>query len=232
MSKENKNMKILKLILLILFVILMILLTIILFPLFKNLGSQEGRIIFKEKINSLGIFGPLALIGLISLQILIAFLPGEPLEILSGICYGTVFGTILVLISVFISSAIIFFSIKKFGKNFIITFFGKEEYEKMINSKLFKDTKKIEILLFILYFIPGTPKDFLTYIGGLIPIKPAVFLLISTFARFPSIITSTFAGANITDGNYAITLLTFGITLLISLIGIFIYNKFEKKQAR
>lgn len=228
MTKQKKKLKALKLFLLILFLVLFIVLTIMLLPLFKNLNTETGRIDFKNKINSMGIFGPLAIIGLIFIQLLLAFLPGEPLEILAGMCYGTFGGIILVLIGVFIGSFTIFFSVKKLGKNFITTFFGEDGYQKVINNKLFKNVKKIEIILFILYFIPGTPKDLFTYTGGIIPIKPLNFLLISTFARIPSIITSTFAGANIANGNLNLSLISFIVTFIISCIGLAIFNKIQK----
>lgn len=230
MTKQKKQMKVLKIVLLILFLAVVTFFSIKLVPLFKDLGSESGRALFKDKIDSMGPLGALMIIGLVFIQLLLAFLPGEPLEILAGMCYGTLGGMILIFIGVFIGSVIIFYSIRKFGKDFIITFFGDDGYNKIINNKIFKDTKKIELILFILYFIPGTPKDILTYIGGLIPIKPLNFLLISTFARFPSIITSTFAGENITNGNFNITIITFIVTFIISCIGLIVFNIIQRKK--
>lgn len=230
MTKQNKQMKIIKMILLFLFLAVVTFFTIKLLPLFKDLGSEKGQALFKEKIDSLGPLGALMIIGLVFIQLLLAFLPGEPLEILAGMCYGTLGGMILIFIGVFIGSFIIFYSVKKFGKDFIITFFGDDGYDKVINNKLFKNSQKVELILFILYFIPGTPKDIFTYIGGLIPIKPLNFLLISTFARFPSIITSTFAGENITSGNFNLTIITFIVTFVISVIGIIVFSIIQRKN--
>lgn len=230
MTKQKKKMKIVKAILLILFLIVVTFFTIKLLPLFKNLGSDEGRNLFKTKIDAMGPLGAFMIIGLVFIQLLLAFLPGEPLEILAGMCYGTIGGMILIFIGVFLGSVIIFFSVKKFGKDFIITFFGEDGYDKVINNKIFKNAKKIELILFILYFIPGTPKDIFTYIGGLIPIKPINFLLISTFARFPSIITSTFAGSNITSGNFNLTIITFIVTFIISAIGLIAFSIIQKRN--
>lgn len=230
MTKQKKKMKIIKAILLILFLIVVTFFTIKLLPLFKDLGSTEGRNLFKTKIDAMGPLGAFMIIGLVFIQLLLAFLPGEPLEILAGMCYGTIGGMILIFIGVFLGSVIIFFSVKKFGKDFIITFFGEDGYDKVINNKIFKNAKKIELILFILYFIPGTPKDIFTYIGGLIPIKPINFLLISTFARFPSIITSTFAGSNITSGNFNLTIITFIVTFIISAIGLIAFSIIQKRN--
>lgn len=230
MTKQKRQMKIVKAVLLIFFLAVVTFFTIKLLPLFKDLGSTEGRNLFKSKIDAMGPLGAFMIIGLVFIQLLLAFLPGEPLEILAGMCYGTIGGMILIFIGVFLGSFIIFFSVKKFGKDFIITFFGEDGYDKVINNKIFKNAKKIELILFILYFIPGTPKDIFTYIGGLIPIKPINFLLISTFARFPSIITSTFAGSNITSGNFNLTIITFIVTFVLSAIGLILFSILQKRN--
>lgn len=123
---NTKKMKIIKLILLILAIVLLILLTLKLFPLFMNLGTPEGRENFKEQINSSSFSGICMLLGLQLLQILVPVLPGEPIEFLAGMCFGTIGGMILIFISAFLSSVIIFYCVRKLGKNFIITFFGED----------------------------------------------------------------------------------------------------------
>lgn len=137
------------------------------------------------------------LLGLQLLQILIPILPGEPIEFLAGMCYGTIWGTILIFVGAFLSSLIIFYCVRKFGKDFIYSFFGKDKISNIENSKLFSNPERIEVILLILFLIPGTPKDLFVYIAGLLPIRASRFLFISTFARFPSVISSTFAGSNV-----------------------------------
>ena len=222
-------MKLTKLTLFVLTIILLIYLTIKFFPFFKNLSTREGQLAFKDKIKDMGILSPLVIIGIMILQMLVAILPGEPVEILSGMCFGTIGGIIVILIGTFICSSIIFFAVRKFGNDFINTFFGENKMQKFKESKFLKDSKKVEEFLFVMFFIPGTSKDLFVYLGGLLNIKPLRFLMIATFARIPSIITSTFAGANLIEGNLKMTIITFILTLLISIIGIFIANKYHKK---
>lgn len=226
---KKKIMKIIKLILFILTIFLLIYLTIKFFPFFKNLSTRDGQLAFKNKINNAGLLSPLIIIGIMTLQMLVAILPGEPVEILAGMCFGTFGGILVILIGTFISSSMIYFFVKKFGTDFINTFFGENKVNKFRESKLLKDSKKVEEFLFIMFFIPGTPKDLFVYLGGLLNIKPLRFLLIATFARIPSIITSTFVGANLIEGNLKMTIITFIVTLFISLVGIFIANKIHKK---
>ena len=205
-----------------------------LFPIIKNIATPTGQVEFKETITNSGIKGIFVLFGLQVAQVFLVILPGEPIEILAGMCYGCVLGTIFVLVSVFVTTATIFFLVRKFKKKFIYEFFSKEKVGRLEKNKLLNNPKKVEILLFILFFIPGTPKDLMVYLGGLLPIKPLRFILISTFARFPSIISSTLAGSNIMKGNwlsiFVIYLITFGLAIFIFvLISLFDKNKETEK---
>lgn len=229
MKKINKA-KMLKLIALILIVTILLIATIYSIPIIKEINTTEGQAQFKEKITQSGIIGVLILFGLELAQVILAILPGEPIEILAGICFGPIWGTIFLMISVFIVTCIIYFLVKKYGRNFIYEFFPKEKVNKLENSKLFKDHKKIEMVMIILFLIPGTPKDLLVYIGGLLPIKSSRFIAISTLLRFPSIISSTIAGDNIIEGQWKVSILAYAITFLITFMVIFIVNKLDKNK--
>ena len=102
--------------------------------------------------------------------------------------------------------------------------------EKIENSKLFQNPKKIEFIMLILFLIPGTPKDLLVYVAGLLPIKPLKFILISTFARFPSVITSTLAGEQLAIGDWKMSIVLYGIILIFVAILVFIINKLDKDK--
>ena len=225
-----KKDKVFKIIIVILTIIILAYITIELLPLFKGISTLEGRMQLKEEISGLGIKGIFMILGLIFAQIFLAFLPGEPVELLAGMCYGPIGGLMVVFLGSFLSSLIIFFCVRKFGKKFIYSFVKKEQIDKIENSKWFSDTKKIDITLFILFFVPGTPKDLLTYIGGLLPIKTEKFLIISTFARFPSIISSTIAGSNIIDGNWHIIAIVYVASFIISAIIIAVFTKKNKNN--
>lgn len=229
MKKSNK-IKILKVIIFIIAISLIVGIIIYLAPLIKDLTTSEGRINFKEEIDSLGIYGILVLTGLQLAQIILIILPGEPLEILAGMCYGAIGGTIFICSTVFVTTTIIFLLVRKFGKKFIYEFFNKEKIDKIENSKVFRNPKIIEYLMVLLFLIPGTPKDLLVYIGGLLPIKPLRFILISTFARIPSVISSTIVGSNVVKGNIKVIIITYAITLAMSLIIILLSNMFDKHK--
>lgn len=198
MSRKNK-VRVFKIIIGIVVIALLAGITIYLFPVMKNLATVEGKVAFKEKIDNSGVFGVLTLFGLQLAQIFLIIVPGEPIEILAGMCYGSIWGTVFIMASAAIVSISIYLLVRKFGKKFVYDFCDEKKVAKIENSKLFQNPKKIEFIMLILFLLPGTPKDLLVYVAGLLPIKPSRFILISTFARFPSVISSTLAGDNVVN---------------------------------
>lgn len=229
-NNKNKKIKILKIIIFIITIILMVGLTIYLFPVMKNLSTYEGQLEFKEKVNSSGIYGFLSLLGLQFAQIFLIVLPGEPLEILAGMCYGAVGGTLFIFFSVAFTTTIIFLLTRKFGKEFIYESFGKEKIDKIENSKVFQEPNNIEFIFAICFAIVGTPKDLLTYIGALFPIKPLKFILIATFCRFPSIISSTIVGQYFSEGNWKVSIIIYLITFAFTFLIIALIKFFDKEK--
>ena len=230
MNKKWNKVKIIKLITLIVVLAICIYGTIYLYPIIKNISTPQGQQNFKNEITNSGIKGTLMLFYLELAQIILAVLPGEPLEVLAGMCYGSVGGAIFIMISVFISTTVIFYLVKRFGKKLVYEFFSKEKIDKIENSKLFNNPKKIEKIMIVLFLIPGTPKDLLVYIGGLLPIKPSRFILISTFVRFPSVISSTIAGTSIINGEWKKTIFVYLLTLIFVIIVLFIIKLFDKNK--
>ena len=226
----SKMVKAFKYVLMVVVILVIIGLIVYLFPVVKNLSTLEGQIEFKNQVSNMGILGYLALFGLQFAQIFLIIIPGEPIEVLAGMCYGGIGGTIFITVSVFIITTIIFFTVRKLGRRFVYSFCSKEKIEKIENSKLFKNEKKIEWIMLILFLIPGTPKDLLVYLGGLLQLKPLKFILISTFARLPSVVSSTFAGSSIAGGNWKFSIIIYAVTFILVGLFIFIANKFDKDK--
>ena len=228
-----KNQKKIKIIKITLTAVILIALAIFFWriaPFMKDLSTTEGQIAFRNKINSMGFLGLLLLFSLQVLQILLVVLPGEPFEVLAGMCYGTWGGWLFITLSVLITTIIIFFSVRKLGKKYLYNFFKKEKVEKIMSSKLLKNETNLEMVLCLIFLLPGTPKDLFVYIGGLLPVKPLRFILIATLVRFPSVITSTMVGANITKGNWKISLLIYLLTFVAVAISMVILKIKDKNK--
>lgn len=227
---KKQKVKVFKLTMTILAIAIIVGIIIYMFPVMRELSTKEGQLAFKEKVSSSGILGLLMLFALQVAQIFLIIIPGEPIEILEGMCYGPIWGTVFIMVSAGIISTIIFFLVRKYGKRFVYNFCDKEKVAKIENSKLFKNPNKIEMIMFILFLLPGTPKDLLVYIAGLLPINPVKFVLISVFARFPSVISSTLAGANLAVGDWKKSIIMYLAIVLVAIIVILIANKFDKDK--
>ena len=161
------------------------------------------------------------------MQIIVAILPGEPLEIAAGTLFGVIPGCLLCLTGALIGTIAIYYLVKKFGKSLIDLIVGNE---KIKHLKFLQNEKELELIIFILFFIPGTPKDALTYFVPMTKIKPLNFFMISTIARIPSIISSTIVGGNIGNGHYMVSIVVFIITAIVSVVGILVHRLIIKRK--
>ena len=204
-------------------------------------GIKFGRVAtngvkFDEYIKSFGYFGWLVAVGIQILQVIIALMPGEVVEIGIGYAYGWLWGTLLCMLGVAIGSSVIFLLVKKYGIRFVELFVDSSKINelKFINSE-----KKLKRTTFILFFIPGIPKDLLTYFIGLTRMNLGEFLSITLIARIPSIVSSTIGGSFMGNQQYIEAVILFVVTGIISLIGMKLYNilikkarkKFEKRKS-
>lgn len=183
--------------------------------------------LFREWVDSFGIFGRLLFVGMVVIQVLVAFIPGEPIELAAGYAFGVLEGSILTMAGFLIGSWMVYALVKRFGIRLVEVFFPENQIARI---GFLKNPKKAKILAFILMSIPGTPKDFLSYFAGLTPLKTGQWLSIVSIARLPSLITSTVTGAAAGQENYLLSAIMLGITLILSLIGIVYYRWLTKQE--
>lgn len=178
---------------------------------------------FRAYIADHGIVGRLFFIFMVVFQVVIAVVPGEPFELAAGYAFGIWEGTLLSVIGIALGSLLVFFVVRRFGVPFIEQFFSLEKIESI---KFLKNRKNLNLIFFILFFLPGTPKDFLTYVVGLTKMSSKTFAFIVICARFPSVITSAIAGDALVSQNYTLTILVYAVTGLLCLLGTWIYRKY------
>lgn len=182
---------------------------------------------FREMINAQGFWGRLTFIGIQFLQVVIAMIPGEVIEVGAGYAFGAVEGLLLCLVGVAIGSALIFLLTKRFGLKMVEAFISREKISEL---KFINNEKRLDFLIFILFFIPGTPKDVLTYFVGLTPMKLGTFLWISLLARIPSVVSSTIGGSALGAQNYTAAIIVFAVTAALSGAGLLVYNRIMKRR--
>ena len=229
MNKKEKVINIVKISIICLFIVTAITLIIIYLPNIYKLIDKDNQDNLINKIRNKGINGWFIFLLIQILQVVISFIPGEPIEVIGGVIYGAFGGLLTCMLGCLIGSMIVYFLSLKIGKSFIKLFVKEKDFNEV---KFLKNEKRVEELVFIFYFIPGTPKDIITYLAPYTKIKPLKFFLISTFARIPSIITSTWAGSSISKNNWGLTIGVFLGTFLIALLGLLIRQKiFNKKES-
>ena len=190
--------------------------------------SERDRILtLINYIESLGWKGWLTILAIQISQIFIAFIPGEVVEVLSGILYGALGGLFICLLGIFIGSLLIFATVKLFANKNLNAYKDKLKTYSFLNNP-----KKIHIYLFILFLIPGIPKDIFIYLAPFLPIKFTSFLIISLIARIPTILSSTIIGTSLVSGNYLISIIVFVIFGTLGLLGIIFNEKIINLFAR
>ena len=172
-------------------------------------------------LDGYGWKGYLILMGLQCLQVIIALIPGEVVELGAGYAYGAVRGTLICLTGVAISSTLIFLLVKKVGISLVEMFMPREKIQQL---RFINNEQKLKRVVFLLFFIPGTPKDILTYFVGLTNMKLSEFLLITMIARIPSILSSTISGQMLGDEHFVTAGIVYAITGAISILGYVRYN--------
>lgn len=193
-------------------------------PMLKFVSDPES---FRLWVSTYGFTGKVFFVGMMAVQVLIAIIPGEPLELVAGYAFGAIEGTVLCLIGQAIGSLFVYFFVSKVGVLAVEAFFSKEKIESLA---FLRNHKRLNLIVFILFFIPGTPKDLMTYVVGLTPMRWWEFFLISLIARIPSVITSTISGDAIGLKNYNFAIVVFIVTILISGLGLLIYRAISERS--
>lgn len=176
---------------------------------------------FRAWVDAHGFGGKIAYIGMVILQVLVAIIPGEPLEISGGYAFGAIWGTALCLIGAALGSILVFALVRRWGTALVEIFFSPE---KLRSLRFLQSTPKRDALFWLIFTVPGTPKDLLCYFAGLTDLSWWKWLLICTVGRIPSIITSTIGGNALGTEDYRFAILVFALTLLISGAGWLLYR--------
>ncbi len=167
-------------------------------PIFAVFGSRER---VKAFVEAAGAWGPVVFIGLQVVQVVIFVLPGEIVQIAGGYLFGVLEGSLLSVLGIAIGSMLDFMVARVLGRRFVVSLFGEAKLEKFA---AINDSPRSEAAFFLLFVIPGLPKDALCFIAGLSPLKPGVFLAVSMIGRLPGIVGSALMGSAALEGRIAL----------------------------
>lgn len=164
----------------------------------------------------------LAMLGINIVQVLLAFLPGEPVELASGYAFGFWEGTALCLVASGLATSAIYWATRRWGWKLVGLFSDRSLFDRF---SWLKSAKRLELIMLIVFLIPGTPKDFLTYFAGLTNMRFLPVVLIATFGRIPSIVTSTIAASAVGSGNWPLVACTLVASAFLLAVGGLMYRR-------
>ena len=210
----------------IIFFAAMAVLTLIAIPFIRSFNEPEQ---FRSFIDKFGILGIFIMLLIQIAQVVVAMIPGELIEFVAGSMYGWLGGLLVCLLGIAIGQTIIFKLVKTFGKDFVEAAAGSNTMNKL---RFLSDEKKLRRVIFLLFFVPGTPKDLLTYAVPITSISLRDFIAITLFARIPSVLSSTYAGDAFAESKFKTLIVTYLTIVVISLIGMGIYKLYLRKTKR
>ena len=216
-KKKPKVSEIINLIVFLLIIVAIVIVSIKFGPSIKQFyGDTDGIYEMATKtsdfLKGTGYKSVFIFVGIQILQVVIAVIPGMAIQFAGGMVYGIFMGVVYSLIGQTIGSLIVFYISRIFGKKAVALFIKPETYEKF---KHLAETKKAGMLVFVLFLIPGLPKDVFSYILGLSPLKVRTFLLYSTIGRIPGVLGSCIIGYTYVTKNYLLAGVVLGVSAVI-----------------
>ena len=182
----------------------------------------------REKIREHYLLGAIAMVLISAVQVIVALIPGEFVEIAAGYVFGSWVGSLLCLAGIVLGSCTTILLVRRLGSKLVYAFYPKEKIDAL---PIINDPPKRNLLTFLLFVIPGTPKDLFTYAIGLTDMSIPLYILLTTAARFPSVILSTLSGNAVGTKDYRMAIVFIIVTAVVSGAGVLIYRVFSKKHA-
>ena len=187
-------------------------------------SDTEGFKNFVEENYLLSVF---TIIIICALQVVVALVPGEVVEVASGYAFGPIEGTLYCLVGMLIGSITVIVLTRVFGRRFIESICPREKIDSI---SWISNGKKLHFIVALLFFIPGTPKDLITYFVGLTKMSIPAYIVITSLARLPSIIISALSGNALGENDFKNAVIFFTISAITGILGYIIYSFISKKQ--
>jgi len=202
---------------------LMALIMYLIWPTISSIFEEGGAERLVEDVRNAGPLGVLMLLGLQFLQIVVAFIPGEVVQVAAGMMYGPWLGALVIIVGCVGSSAFIYWLVHKLGAPFVQAMVP-ERFLNRIND--FETSGKLNVVVFILFLIPGLPKDTFTYLVPLTRMRMGTFLILSNIARIPGVLLSTYAANGIIEGDIFTSVILFLTAAVLACLGLFAGRKY------
>lgn len=179
-------------------------------------------------VEQMGIWGVLGFIAAQMLQVIFFIIPGSALQISAGYLFGVLPGTLYSLIGVAIGTMISYLIGTGIGLPFMqrVT---KEQTLDTISSTM--NSPRAFTAAFLLFLIPGTPKDLFVFIAGALRMNFRALNIGSLLARTPAIIGSAIIGNSLFTERWVVVVVISSLSVVLFLLGILLYKPLRLRLA-
>ena len=157
-----------------------------------------------------------------ALQVVICIIPGQALQFAGEYLFGIPLGLLLSVIGIAVGSCIAYFFARMLGRDAVHLFFGERKVTEMIDLM---NSPKGLIVTFIIFLIPGIPKDLCSYAAGLSNIKIRPYLIVSMVARIPGMLGCLIIGSRVGAGGYVSAAVVAAVAVVLLILGIIFRQK-------
>ena len=187
-----------------------------------RLGDHEQLV---DTLRQEGIWGPLACIGVQFVQVVIFAIPGEVTQVAAGYVFGAWAGFLYSWVGIMLGSSCAFGFSRLVGRPVMERILGKQRLDKIDRAL---ETKRGKSALFILFLIPGMPKDGMSFAVGLTEFKLGEFVVLSGLGRAPALLFSTMIGSQLYERDY----FSLGLTVVVAGAAVAAFFLYERRRER
>lgn len=198
--------------------------------LYRIFTSDDPAAAMDRFLDGNRLLGAVILLAVQVIQIILAFIPGGPMQMVAGALYGGLLGGMILLAGSAIAASIVWWMVNWLGQAAVEAFHGGQQPGRLKKLRAFREEKSAEALTWILFLIPGVPKDLLTYFAPLTPMKRGRFILISTLARVPGVFLTTFAASSLLDGRWWLSAILYLLMIVGAIGGGWYYKRLHNKE--
>ena len=189
----------------------------------QRLSDKEALVAW---LRSAGYRGPLLCVAIQFVQVVIFVIPGEITQFASGYVFGAWRGLVYSITGIMLGSAFNFYFARFAGRPTLERFMSRRTLSK-VDGLLTSARGKSAI--FILFLIPGTPKDALCYGAGLSSLGLGEFVVISGLARLPALFSSTLLGSQASKRDYRAMAITAAVAAA-AIVAYYVYERYRSKR--
>jgi uncharacterized membrane protein YdjX (TVP38/TMEM64 family) len=179
---------------------------------------------FREWVAAWRQAAPFVYIALQALQIVIFVIPGEVVQIAGGYLFGSALGAILAVAGTLVGATICFFLARGLGRPFVVSIVPPERMEAV--QKLLS-SRSARSVFFLLFLIPGIPKDVLCYVAGLSPLSFLFFITVSTLGRLPGLIGSAVIGGAAASSRWVLLIVVSAAAVVLFAAGLLLRPRIQ-----